>query len=136
MAGWTAAHAEVVARGYRLVALSVDEPRRTEALRRAEGWPFPVLCDQERAVVRSLGLYNPDEKGGIAVPATFVLDGELRVRFASVDTVRHRAPAEQVLAFLRGECTDGNRAEMRPGAHGWLRAIAGVARFGLRSPRR
>ena len=87
--------------GYRVAAVSVDEPQRTEHLRRTLSVSFPILCDVERQVVRDWDLFNPHEKGGIAVPATFVLDGERRVRLSSIDGVRHRAAADEVQAFVR-----------------------------------
>ncbi len=86
--------------GYRLVALSVDEPQRTEHLRRSLSLPFPILCDVGRQVVRDWDLFNPREKGGIAVPATFVLDSERCVRLSSVEDVRHRAGPDEVLVRI------------------------------------
>lgn len=119
--------------GYRIVALSVDEPRRTEHLRRTLSLSFPILCDVERQVVREWDLFNPSEKGGIAVPATFVLDGERRVRLSSIDSVRHRAAAEEVLAYVRGQATQAARRTLRPAM---LRALSNMFRYGLVSPRK
>ncbi len=119
--------------GYRLVALSVDEPQRTEHLRRTLSLSFPILCDIERQVVRDWDLFNPREKGGIAVPATFVLDGERRVRLSSVDDVRHRAAVDEVLACVRGQTTRATMRTLRPAM---LRALRNMFRHGLVSPRK
>lgn len=119
--------------GYRVVALSVDEPQRTEHLRRTLSLSFPILCDVERQVVRGWDLFNPGEKGGIAVPATFVLDGERRVRLSSVEDVRHRAGADEVLACLRGQATQAAKRTLRPAM---LRALRNMFRYGLVSPRK
>ena len=118
--------------GYRVVALSVDEPQRTEHLRRTLSLPFPILCDVGRQVVREWDLFNPSEKGGIAVPATFVLDAERRVRLSSVDDVRHRAGTDEVLAYVRGQATQAARRTLRPAM---LRALRNMFRYGLVSPR-
>jgi hypothetical protein len=100
--------------GYRVAALSVDEPQRTEHLRRALSVSFPIWCDVERQVVRDWDLFNPREKGGIAVPATFVLDGERRVRLSSIEDVRHRADADEVLACVRTQATQVAKRTLRP----------------------
>lgn len=119
--------------GYRVIALSVDEPHRTENLRRTLNLSFPILCDVERQVVRDWDLFNPHEKGGIAVPATFVLDGERRVRLCSMDGVVRRAAAGEVLAFVRGQATQAARRTLRPAM---LRAMRNIFRYGLVSPRK
>jgi peroxiredoxin len=119
--------------GYRVVALSVDEPERTEHLRRTLGLSFPILCDVERQVVGDWDLFNSREKGGIAVPATFVLDSERCVRLSSVEDVRHRAGADEVLACVRGQATEAAKRTLRPSV---LRALGNMFRYGLVSPRK
>ena len=94
--------------GYRVVALSVDEPQRTEHLRRTLSLSFSILCDVERQVVRGWDLFNPGEKGGIAVPATFV-------------------------ACLRGRATQAAKRTLRPAM---LRALRNMFRYGLVSPQK
>jgi peroxiredoxin len=119
--------------GYRIIALSVDEPQRTDHLRQTLSLPFPIWCDVQRQVVRDWDLFNPREKGGIAVPATFVLDGERRVHLASIDGVLRRAGAETVLAFVRGQTTQPSRRTLRPAM---LRALRNIFRYGFVSPRK
>lgn len=119
--------------GYRVAALSVDEPQRTEHLRRTLSVSFPIWCDVERQVVRDWDLFNPREKGGIAVPATFVLDGERRVRLSSIEDVRHRAGADEVLACVRTQATQVAQRTLRPAM---LRALRNMFRYGLVSPRK
>lgn len=120
--------------GLRLVALSVDEPARSAHLKSAERLPFVLLCDTGRAVVQRFGLYNEAEKGGIARPATFVVDAARKVRFASVDSVRSRVLPADVLASLGGSEECGRR-EIRPGLRALFRAAGNVLRHGIRSPR-
>jgi len=119
--------------GYRIIALSVDEPQRTEHLRQSLNVSFPILCDVQRQVVRDWNLFNPREKGGIAVPATFVLDAGRRVLLASIDGVLRRAPAENVLAFVRGQTSQPARRTLRPLT---LPALRSILRYGFVSPRK
>ena len=78
------------ATGADVAALSVDSAERSAALRDQLTLPFPILGDVTRAVVQAWDLYNPREMGGIAVPAVFVIDPDLRVRWRSVDSTRKR----------------------------------------------
>jgi len=119
--------------GYGIVALSVDEPQRTEHLRLTLSVTFPIWCDVERQVVREWDLFNAREKGGIAVPATFVIDGERRVLLCSVDGVMRRAAADDVLAFVRGQAMQAAKRALRPAM---LSALRNMFRYGLVSPRR
>src|SRR5262245_1331954 len=100
-----------------LAVLSVDSAKRFAALRNQLALLFPILGDVSRAVVQAWGLYNPREMGGIAVPAVFVIDRDLRVRWRSVDSTRERVSADGVLRFLRGEAAAGSlaRSTMRAG---------------------
>jgi peroxiredoxin len=120
--------------GCRIIALSVDELKRTEHLRRTLKLSFPILCDVQRQVVREWDLFNAKEKGGSAVPATFVLDGERGVRLSSIDDVLRRAAAEEVLAFVRGQAAEAARQTLRPAM--LLRALRNAFRYGLVSPRK
>ena len=64
---------EIRTAGASVVAVSVDAPDKSEALRVDLPLPFSLLCDTERRVVRDWGIYNSGEKGGIAKPAVFIL---------------------------------------------------------------
>jgi hypothetical protein len=86
----------------RLAALAVDPPDRSEAMRLQYGLQFPILCDTERRVVRQWNLLNSEERGGIAVPAIFLLDAELRVLCAIQGTVISRVRASDMLLSVRG----------------------------------
>ena len=85
----------------RLAALAVDPPDRSEAMRLQYGLQFPILCDTERRVVRQWNLLNPEERGGIAVPAIFLLDPGLRVLSAIQGTVISRVRASDMLLSVR-----------------------------------
>ncbi len=99
----------MAAAGIGIAAVSVDEPGRAEEVRRRYGLPFPLLCDPEAQLVRAWGLFDPAEKGGIARPATFVLDAGLTVRFRSLDGVVTRVRAADLAHALASRPGGGPR---------------------------
>jgi peroxiredoxin len=107
---------EIKSAGASLVAVSVDPPESSEALRTQLSLPFPILCDTERRVVRSWDIYNSRERGGIARPAVFVIDPNQVVRYASVDSVAARVPALEIVQPIR-------RRVHVPMWSEWIRAI-------------
>lgn len=126
--------------GARVVALSVDEPARAEAMRAQLKLPFPVLCDQKREVITAWGLLNAKEKGGIAYPAVFVLDRERMVRYRSLDRTAARVSTGAVLAFLRegmqGSTQQPKRQLINPGLRTFATAIVSAFRHGIRVPKK
>jgi peroxiredoxin len=141
LAGYSDHFAELTALGLGLVALSVDEIERSRALTEQLALPFPLLCDPGREVVEAYGLLNEKEQGGIAYPATFVLDRARTVRFRSLDRTAKRVNLEGLLAFLRAGITSSApdtpaRSGVVPRARDWLRILGNALRYGVRSPRR
>ena len=136
MAEYARDHDAIRAAGADVVALSVDSPERSEALRAELGLRFPILSDASRRVVRAWDLYNPREMGGIAVPAVFVIGPDQVVRYCSIDATRDRVSTEGVLRFLRGEAPPASlrRERVRAGLRDFARAIANAMRRGLRTP--
>jgi peroxiredoxin len=92
---------EIRSAGASVVVVSVDAPDQSEALRVHLSLPFPILCDTEHRVVRDWGIYNSEEKGGIAKPAVFIIDPSQVVRYASVDGVVRRVPAAEIVSLLK-----------------------------------
>ncbi len=92
---------EIRSAGASVVAVSVDAPEESEALRVHLSLPFAILCDTERHVVRDWGIYNSGERGGIAKPAVFIIDSSQVVRYAAVDTVVRRVPAAEIVSLLQ-----------------------------------
>jgi peroxiredoxin len=127
------------AAGAGLAAISVDDAARSEPVRRELGLKFPLLCDQRREVVKAYGLLNIREKGGIAFPATFVMDRERFVRFRALEDVASRVNVEELLALVR-ELGRGGEAATTPRKRGvwpgamFLRATINALRHGVRSP--
>jgi len=94
-------HEQIRAAGAQVAALSVDVPERSEALRQRDGIVFPLLSDPDHHVVEAWGLFDPKEKGGIARPATFVIDPDRRIRLRSLDGVASRLHAADLVTYLR-----------------------------------
>ena len=125
MADFRDHYREIQAGGASVVAVSVDAPEKSEALRGQLSLSFPILCDTERRVVRGWDIYNPREKGGIAKPAVFLLDRNRVVRYAAVDTVVQRVGAAQIVCLLQ-ETIETPRVRRRvvfPAWSNWLAAI-------------
>ena len=139
MAEYRDALPEIAALGAGVIGLSVDEPERSAALRRSLALPYPLLSDSGRRVVADWALYNRDEMGGIAYPAVFVIDRDRTVRYRSLDRMRSRVSAADVIAFLRGGAdakapSEPRRAPVRPRLGTFLLAITNMLRYGMRSP--
>jgi peroxiredoxin len=125
--------------GLGLAAISVDAPERSRALAEQLGLGFPLLSDTAREVVRAYGVFNRKEKGGIAYPATFVLDRQRTVRFRSLDRTASRVDLDQLFAFLRGgldgsPLTSPKRCAVVPSLRDFARVTKNALRFGVRSP--
>jgi peroxiredoxin len=133
-------YGELTSLGLSLAAVSVDPPERSRAMAEQLHLPFPLLCDTGRDVVQSYGLYNREEKGGIAYPATFVLDRERIVRFRSLDRTASRVDLDGLFAFLRAGIDTGapaapERTAVTPRLADWGRMLRNAVRFGVRSPK-
>jgi peroxiredoxin len=92
---------EIRNEGAELVALSVEEPGRNEALRREHDLPFTILSDTEREMLPTWDLLNRWELGGIARPAHFVIGTDRTVRCGTVGKADRRVVAADVVRFLR-----------------------------------
>jgi thioredoxin-dependent peroxiredoxin len=127
--------------GAGLVAISVDDAARAEPLRQELGIKFPLLCDTRREVVSAYGLLNPRENGGIAFPASFVIDRDRVVRFRALEDVASRVSVDQLLGLVR-ELGHGGEPQATPRKRGvfpglmFLRAGINAVRRGVRVPYR
>jgi len=127
------------AAGADLAAISVDDAERAEPVRQELGLKFPLLCDTRREVVKAYGLLDTAEKGGIAFPATFVIDRERIIRFRALEEVASRVNVDQLLGLVR-ELGRGGEATTQPRKRGvfpgwmFLSATMNALRRGVRSP--
>ena len=101
MAEFRARYEEFRALRVDLAAISVDGPEHSEPLRQLYQIPFPILCDTNAEVVKSWGLLDPLEKGGIGRSAVFVIEPGLRVKYCSVDSTTTRIRAAELLEYLQ-----------------------------------
>jgi len=71
--------------GVQVVAISTDPTFSLKAFREKEGFEFPLLSDfwPHGAVAQAYGVFN--EKAGMAVRGTFLIDAEGTVTFAEVN---------------------------------------------------
>ena len=129
------------AAGAALVAISVDDAARAEPVREELGIKFPLLCDTRREVVKAYGLFNEREAGGIAFPASFVIDRDRVVRFRALEDVASRVSVDQLLELVR-ELGRGAEPQTKPRKRGvfpglmFIRATMNALRHGVRSPNR
>ena len=126
--------------GVQVVALSVDDQIRAEAMRAKLGLAFPVLCDTERKVIIEWGLLNAKEKGGIAYPAVFVIDRDRTVRFLSQDRTAARVSPDALLAFLQSGMQNPSKPPKRqriwPGFSTFWSAIKSARAHGIVVPKK
>src|SRR5918911_2918297 len=89
--------------GVQVLAISTDPVFSLKAFRDAEGLTFPLLSDfwPHGATAQAYGVFN--EKAGMAVRGTFLVDAEGKVTFAEVNgpgDVREQSGWKQAVAAL------------------------------------
>lgn len=92
------------AAGAQVLGISVDSFFALKAFREAQGYPFPLLSDFNKQVIRAYGVFNEDMIGlkGIAKRAVFVVDGQGLVRYQEVlEDARNQPDYPQVFATVR-----------------------------------
>jgi peroxiredoxin len=85
--------AVVLAQGCAPIAESLHES--------GQRYPFPILCDEDRAVIKAYGVWHPVgiDAWNLAHPASFLIDARGRLRYSFVGRTQFaRAPLEKVLA--------------------------------------
>jgi peroxiredoxin len=116
---------EIRSAGAGLVAISVDKPSQSEQLRRELDLPFRILSDADRRVVREWGIFNKRERGGIPIPSVFIIGADRRILFRSIDGIRTRVAASEVVRALQTPGMDAPRAKFgyNPGLSEFIHAI-------------
>ena len=61
---------------------------------------FTLLCDEDKHVIDLYQLRNPFEHGGIAYPATFIINSEGKICYRSLDGTANRVDLSDELLFL------------------------------------
>jgi peroxiredoxin len=114
-----------------MAALAVDSPGQSDRVRRQYELPFPILCDTKKEVVRAWGLFNAEEKGGIAVPAIVLLGLDRRFRLITIEGVAIRVRAADLLKFLRAHPVSANSVDdMGSNAQGQRAIFPSLVDFG------
>ena len=75
------------ARGFRILAISVDPPETSRDLRRTQGYTFPLLSDTQAEVIRAYDLIHEDagpEGTDLSRPAEFLVDATGTVRWVNL----------------------------------------------------
>jgi thioredoxin-dependent peroxiredoxin len=126
--------------GCEIIAVSVDPPQRSAAMCRDLGIEFTVLSDASRRIISNWGLLNAREKGGIALPATFLIDRDGLVLFSAREDTSQRVAASEMLAFVKrmgAERITSNprKRSIKPGTM-FFRAIINAFRLGVRVGRK
>jgi peroxiredoxin len=98
--------AEIEGRGYRIVALSYDQPAVTAAFTKRRAITFPMLSDPKSTVIDRWGLRDPqypvgNMAHGVPRPIIFVIDrkGVIRGSLAE-ETYQKRPPVSEVVKVL------------------------------------
>ena len=68
-----------------------------------KSYPFPVIFDETRKVTRAYGVYHAlgHDAYNIARPATFVIDGNGKIRWIAISPNQNERPAiEDILAAI------------------------------------
>jgi peroxiredoxin len=139
LADYASSYDNFTAAGAEVVAISVDPPERSATMRDDLAIRFPLLSDATRKTITEWNLLNRGEKGGIAHPATFVIDPGLRVRFSSAEEMSRRVLAADMLALIRAPEINALPAKpplrsINPGLM-FVRAISNAFRNGVRVKR-
>jgi len=82
-------------------ALSVDTPEQSQALSREMALPFQLLCDTGKKVIGQYHLLNPNEHGGIAYPAIFLVKPAGVIGYRSLDRTAQRVNLGEILDYLK-----------------------------------
>ena len=95
------AYADIRAHGAELLAISVDDIEGARRMREHASAEFPVLSDADASVTQRYGIF--DLLGdGVAAPATFILDGGLRIVAGAVGSaIGDRVSAQAIINTLR-----------------------------------
>jgi peroxiredoxin len=136
LADYRDAYDDLTVNGIDVVALSVDDEERAEAMRRRLHLPYLVLCDPSRRVLREWGLLNKHKAGGIAIPATVLLDRDRAILYFSRDTVTMRTMPRHLLTIAANTPIGRTRTVVLPRLREWRQILSTVRRFGRRSPLR
>ena len=92
-------YAKIQAAGAELIAISSDDEGDTKRTVQGSGLEFPVLADEDRAIIKAYNVVDPGNNR-IARPASYVLRKDGTIAWKSIDGVAVRVPTAQILTEL------------------------------------
>jgi peroxiredoxin len=87
---------ELEKRGARAVTILAQNPLRIQDFLKDHSYPFPILADAERKVVKDYGVYVRAnfESVNIARPANFVLAADGTVKYIHIASIQTEYPQD------------------------------------------
>jgi peroxiredoxin len=82
-----------------IIAISADDAAHAQQSVGEHGLTFPVVPDQEKAIIKRFGVANVSRQG-IAWPSLFVVDKRGLVRLSYADRDGHRLHSDEILPVL------------------------------------
>jgi peroxiredoxin Q/BCP len=98
-------YSELELRGAKAVVVLAEKQARITAFLEKHSYPFPVLSDSKREIVKLYGVYVRAnfESVHIARPANFVLDGGGIIKYIFIASIQTEyAPDEDIISALDG----------------------------------
>ena len=92
-------YAKIQAAGAELIAISSDDEGDTKKTAQGSGLEFPVLADEDRAVIKAYNVVDPGNNR-IARPAAYIVQSDGTIAWKSLNGVAVRVPTAQILTEL------------------------------------
>ncbi len=87
-------------KGYEILGVSADSPKRQQNFKNKYELPFPLLADEDKSVIEAFGVWGPKKFMGKEYDGihrtTFVIDEEGKIEEV-ISKVKTKAHAEQIL---------------------------------------
>ncbi|TKS55941.1 thioredoxin-dependent thiol peroxidase [Mesohalobacter halotolerans] len=87
-------------KGYKILGVSADSPKRQQNFKNKYELPFPLLADEDKSVIEAFGVWGPKKFMGKEYDGihrtTFVIDEEGKIEEV-ISKVKTKAHAEQIL---------------------------------------
>jgi peroxiredoxin Q/BCP len=83
--------------GAEIVTISADSVEELENYRNRSSAPFLMLSDPHRTTIKQYGVFNPSEREGIAIPATFIVDQAGIITYSKVESTLLRTRSKRLL---------------------------------------
>ncbi|QTY27681.1 thioredoxin-dependent thiol peroxidase [Flavobacterium sp. CS20] len=88
------------AKGYEILGVSADSPKRQQNFKAKYDLPFPLLADEDKSVIEDFGVWGPKKFMGKEYEGihrtTFIIDEEGKIEEV-ISKVNTKAHAEQIL---------------------------------------